>query len=348
MAIQRIVRRWLPLVLPLLALPLYAQEALQGPASEKAQKSYKEGQDQLRHGQTLFALDSFKKADKQDGGHCQTCQQQIVRLGMQTGDWKAAERAAADLIAEATDKREQAIAHYNFGMVLMNEGFARRKDELFSRAHDEMTQALAVYSMFPSAYFQDGKALARMKQDDAAKVQFAKFVAMAKNDDVNRVRAQRFIGDPELARARMAPAFEVTTLDGQHVSLDGLQGKVVLLDFWATWCGPCRAALPHMRDLAKKFQGQPFVILSVSLDNDDEAWKAFVSKNEMTWLQYRDGGFKGPVASLFGVEAIPNTFTIDTDGVLQDEHIGDASLEGKIKKLIAHAEELQATAKSEH
>jgi thiol-disulfide isomerase/thioredoxin len=164
-------------------------------------------------------------------------------------------------------------------------------------------------------------------------------------DDPDRQRALRYISQPELARARMAPAFAVTTLDGQRVSLDDLKGKVVLIDFWATWCAPCREALPHMRDIAKKFEGQPLIVLSVSLDNDAQKWKDFIAKNGMTWLQYRDGGFTGSVSRLFAVEAIPHTFTIDADGVLQDEHIGDASIEGKLKKLVGRARELQAAEK---
>jgi hypothetical protein len=84
------------------------------------------------------------------------------------------------------------------------------------------------------------------------------------------------------------------------------------------------------------------VVLSVSLDDDEQKWKDFVAKNEMTWPQYRDGGFKGPIASLFAVRAIPQTFTIDGDGVLQDQHIGDASIEGKLKKLVGRAREPQA------
>ena len=114
----------------------------------------------------------------------------------------------------------------------------------------------------------------------------------------------------------------------------------VIVDFWATWCGPCREALPHMKDIAKKFQGQPLVILSVSLDDNEDKWKEFVAKNGMSWLQYRDGGFTGPISTLFEVRAIPHTFSIDADGVLQDEQIGDAS-EGKLKKLLARARELQ-------
>jgi peroxiredoxin len=145
--------------------------------------------------------------------------------------------------------------------------------------------------------------LARLKQDDAAKAQFEQYLELHTMDDPERQRIARYVVHPELARALMAPAFSVTTTEGQQISMDDLQGKVVLLDFWATWCAPCREALPHMRNVAKKFQGQPLVILSVSLDSDEGKWKEFIGKNEMTWPQYCDGGFTGPISKLFGVTA---------------------------------------------
>jgi len=138
----------------------------------------------------------------------------------------------------------------------------------------------------------------------------------------------------------MAPPFSITTIDGKQISLDSLAGKVVLIDFWATWCGPCREALPHIREIAHRFQEQPLVVISISLDKDEEKWKDFVAKNQMTWLQYRDGSFNGAIARSFGVNAIPATFTIDADGVLEDQHVGDANIEGKLKKLVASAAEL--------
>ena len=79
------------------------------------------------------------------------------------------------------------------------------------------------------------------------------------------------------------------------------------------------------------------MVISISLDKDEDKWKDFVAKNQMTWLQYRDGSFDGQIAKIFGVNAIPATFTIDADGVLEDQHVGDASMEGKLKKLIANA-----------
>ena len=264
----------------------------------------------------------------------------MIKYGIALGEWKTAELAADEMIAEATDAREVAMAHFQSGAVLISEGLQRHKDECFARAHDEETKAPAAYFNFPDAVTLDGRALAQLKQDDAAKARFEQFTKLRPAEDPERQRALRYIARPELARARMAPPFAVTTVDGQHVSMDDLQGKVVLLDFWATWCGPCREALPHMQNVAKNFRGQPLVILSVSLDSDEQKWKEFIGKNEMTWPQYRDGGFTGSIAKMFGVTAIPHTFTIDADGVLQEEHIGDASIEGKLKKLLVHAREL--------
>jgi len=331
----------LGLFLASIALSSPGQESPEGPRNEKAQKTYKQASQSLQKHMSEIALDGFKKADKQDGGQCLPCQRQMIKLGMEFGDWKAAETGASEIAERARGPKEQAVAHNELGVVLMQEGLEKHHQDLFAREHDEFANAVLAYPNFPSALFNDGTALAHLQHDDEAKQRFQQFVKIVPADDPNRLRVMRFIAEPELARARMAPAFTVTALDGKQISLDGLNGKVVLLDFWATWCMPCREALPHMREIAKKFQDQPFVILSVSLDSDEQKWKEFIEKNGMTWLQYRDGGFKGPIAHLFGVQAIPQTFTIDADGILQDQRIGDASVEGKLKKLFGRARELQ-------
>ena len=311
------------------------------PTDEKALKTYNRAVQLMSEHMQAAALGEFKKADRQDGGHCYACQKQMIRLGSEFDDWKAVDLAAQEMIADAKGDRATALGHYEYGVILVREATQKHKEELYNRAHDEFIKALAAFSGFPDALFQDGKVLAQLHQDDAAKARFEEFAKLEKPDDPNHQRALRYISNPELARARMAPAFAVTTLDGQHISMDDLQGKVVLLDFWATWCGPCREALPHLRNIAKKFDGQPLVVLSVSLDANEAQWKKFIAENGMTWAQYRDGGFTSPISKLFGVTAIPHTFTIDAEGVLQDEHIGDAAIEGKLKKLLAQAREFQ-------
>ena len=321
------------------ATPLLAQEMTEGPTDEKAQKTYKKAVDHLQRHDTRAALDDFKKADKQNAGHCLGCQKGMVKYGIELQEWKTAQAGAEEMVAQAQGDNNVAVAHYQFAIVLIDEALVKHENELFARAHDEITKALAAYANFPNAIFADGQALAHLNRDDEAKKQFELFVKIMPSDDLDRQRAVRYIARPELARARMAPPFSVATSDGQRISLDDLKGRVVLIDFWATWCAACRAAMPRIREIAKKFQGQPLVVLSVGLDDDEQKWKKFVADNGMTWPQYFDGGFPGPISRLFAVHAIPHTFTIDADGVLQDEQVGDASIEGKLKKLVAKARE---------
>jgi peroxiredoxin len=323
--------------------PLFAQVHTDGPANQKAQKTYAEALEYLRRHNAGAALDDFKKADQQDGGHCLTCQKQMIKLGIEEGDWKAAELASQEMIGEAKGPQETATVHYQFALVLFNEGARKHKEECFARGHEEIARALFATPNFPEAVFLDGKLLAHLSQDAAARARFEEFVKLKPADDPSRQRALRFASRPELARARMAPAFSITTSEGQRLSLDDLQGKVVLVDFWATWCAPCRDALARIRSMAKTFQGQPLVILSVSLDGNEQKWREFVEKNEMAWPQYRDGGFSGPLSRMFDVRVIPHTFTIDADGVLQDENVGDVAIEGRLKKLLKGAREWQST-----
>jgi thiol-disulfide isomerase/thioredoxin len=318
-----------------------AQES-QGPTDPKAEKTYREALDWARKGEPAVALDSFKKANKQDGGHCEKCVLKIIELGLKTGDFKAADTAAQQLVADAKTPQQIAIAHLERGTVQYREGLTKNKADSYAEADREFQATLAAYPDVPDACYYDGICLAHLNRDDAAKAQFSKFLEIAPKDNEDRERAHRFLDNPELARARMAPPFSITTLDGRQISLDSLAGKVVLIDFWATWCGPCRESLPEIRAIAQKFSGEPLVVMSISLDNDETKWKDFIAKNNMPWLQYRDGGFDGPISRLFGVNAIPHTFTIDADGVLQEEHVGSGSdFQGKIKKLCARARQLQ-------
>jgi len=256
--------------------PALAQEPTHGPTDEKAQKTYHSALQLLHERKEEWALDEFKKADKQDGGRCVACQKQMIKYGVKFGDWKAAQLAAGEMVEEAKGEKELALAHYEVAWVLFTEGSQKHKDELFARAHEESGKALTAYASFPDALFLDGKILANLRRDDEAKSRFAEYVKMRPDNDPDHQRALRLISRPELARARMAPPFALTTSDGTNISMDDLQGKVVLLDFWATWCAPCREALPHIRNVAKKFQGEPLVILSVSLDSDEQKWKEFM------------------------------------------------------------------------
>jgi thiol-disulfide isomerase/thioredoxin len=310
------------------------------PTDPKARKTFAGAEGWEKRGYKGVAIDEFRKANKQDGGHCAVCLDRAYSLAMETGAYKQAESMMSDWLPQAQSDAMRATLHFRLAKALQQEGMTEKNDKCFSSSCDEFRTALALDPKFAGLHLGLGVSLAYLHQDNAARAEFKAFLDQDQEDPTYHQRAERYLERVELARARMAPPFEVTTLDGRHISMDSLAGKVVLIDFWATWCGPCREALPHIRRIAQKFDGQPLVVLSISLDSDEAKWKDFVAKNGMTWLQYRDRDFTGPIATRFAVKAIPATFSIDADGVLEDQHVGDADIEGKLKKLIAQAVEL--------
>jgi thiol-disulfide isomerase/thioredoxin len=314
----------------------------EGPNDPKAVKTFQTALEWLKAGNKGAALDAFRKAFKQDNNQCKVCLSRAFSLAMGIGAYKDAEDVARQWLPLAESDSEKASAHYALGNSLQKQGLLDvKKDKFFTESRDEFQQALALKPSLTQAQYDLGISLAYLHQDEDARAAFQKFLDQDTKWPSLHDRAERFVERIDLARARMAPPFDLTTLDGRHISMDSLAGNVVLIDFWATWCGPCREALPHLRSVARKFDGQPFVILSISLDSDDAKWRDYVAKNGMTWLQYREMGFGGRIAKLFNVSAIPATFSIDADGVLEDQHVGDANIEGKLKKLIANAVEAQ-------
>jgi thiol-disulfide isomerase/thioredoxin len=310
------------------------------PTELKARKSYAEALEYLKQGRKRLAMMDFVKANKQDNDHCLGCLNRAYTLAIEEGDLKDADEIVRDCLSIAKSVAAKAILHFQLGLVLEREGQDSKKDSYFTDSSNEFRTALQLDPSISSAHFGMGLSLAHLHQDDAARAEFKTFLDNDKDEPQMHARAKRFFERVELARAKMAPPFSLTTLDGRHVSMDDLTGRVLLIDFWATWCGPCREALPHIRRITQEFNGQPLVVLSVSLDSDEAKWKSFVTKNEMTWPQYRDGDWNGQMAKLFSVTAIPATFSIDADGVLEDQHVGEANIEGKLKKMIGRAVEL--------
>jgi len=310
------------------------------PTDPKARKTYASAVDWEKHRAYDAAIDDYRKAFKQDGGHCWQCLHHGYLLAMKLDACKDAIEFARSWLAISGNDADRANAHLRLAMALQVDGIRNKKQQSIQESGDEFKAAIALNPSVSVAHYGYGISLARLHQDDAARAEFTAFLDRDRENPNMHSRAERYLERVDLARAIMAPPFSLTTLDGQRISMDGLAGKVVLIDFWATWCGPCREALPHIRNIAKRFDGQPFVVLSISLDSDEAKWKEAVEKNGMTWMQYRDGGFGGWIAKEFNVTAIPATFTIDADGVLEDQHVGDADIEGKLKKLIARASEL--------
>jgi thiol-disulfide isomerase/thioredoxin len=140
-----------------------------------------------------------------------------------------------------------------------------------------------------------------------------------------------------LAVGSDAPELKLTTLDGKTITSADLRGKVVLLDFWATWCGPCVGLIPHMAGIHKTYKSHDdFVMISLSAESDVARVRAMVAAQHMTWNQVAGDASGAPQAfDHFQVTAIPAVFLIDREGKIAAAEVGGASFTDTIEKLLA-------------
>ncbi len=130
-------------------------------------------------------------------------------------------------------------------------------------------------------------------------------------------------------------AIKFTAVDGRKVDLSKMKGKVVLIDFWATWCGPCVAEIPNVKKTYAKLHKKGFEIVGISLDSKEDKLTEFVAEKGMSWPQHFDGkGWSNTIAKEFGIRSIPAMWLIDTNGNLVDMNARH-NLEEKVEKLLS-------------
>ena len=133
-----------------------------------------------------------------------------------------------------------------------------------------------------------------------------------------------------------APDFTLSTPDGNPISLSSLKGKVVLIDFWASWCGPCRKENPNLVKLYQKYKTKGFTILSVSLDDDEAAWKKAIETDGLIWPNHVSDlkGWESPMTQVYGFNSIPHTVIINKEGKINGIGLRGEQLEKKIKTIL--------------
>jgi thiol-disulfide isomerase/thioredoxin len=163
--------------------------------------------------------------------------------------------------------------------------------------------------------FPDSEPVKRMKQEEAAK----------------KVR-------DGLVEGAKFPDFSEKDLEGKPLSVANYKGKVVLVDFWATWCGPCRAELPNVIKTYEAHHKDGFEIIGISLDRDQDREKlvGFLKEKKMTWPQFFDGKYwKNKLAAKCGIESIPATFLLDGQGTIIGKDLRGENLEEAVVKALA-------------
>lgn len=141
---------------------------------------------------------------------------------------------------------------------------------------------------------------------------------------------------PETALiGKMAPDFSAKNPQGQLVSLKQSLGKVTIIDFWASWCGPCRAENPNVVALYNELHSKGLNIIGVSLDEDANKWNEAIAKDKITWTQVSNlKKWKDPIAISYGIEQIPSTFILDSNGIILEKDLRGEELKTKVKELL--------------
>ena len=188
---------------------------------------------------------------------------------------------------------------------------------------DALTSFYAMNSLNPSEYEQEFIAYSdKIKSkfnDNQAVTEF--LVRMAKLKSVQ-------VGQD-------APAFSMKSIDGKNISLADYKGKYVLLDFWASWCMPCRNENPNIVKAYNNYKDKNFTILGISLDKDPKAWAQAISADKLTWSHVSElSDFEGPTVRLYQIEAIPSSFLIDPTGKIIAKNLRGEELAAFLEKTL--------------
>lgn len=163
------------------------------------------------------------------------------------------------------------------------------------------------------------------------------------DNDVKSVEAQiAQMNNPELANGsgtapfEYAPEINLADRGGQPLALSSLRGKVVLIDFWASWCGPCRQENPNVVDVYQRYKDKGFTVYSVSLDSDRDAWLRAIEADNLLWPNHVSdlNGWQSSAAVDYGVNSIPATFLIDAEGKVIATNLRGPALERKLQEVL--------------
>jgi tetratricopeptide (TPR) repeat protein len=255
------------------------------PAPPEAEK-LAEGSDLLEQENYREALRAFREADKLAGGTCAECVLGQAQAFNSLGAYRDAIKQAEAALRLTANPAHLYQAHNEHGIALV------------AQARDDPGKLAAAAAAFRKALelsggksnvsrFNLGFTLLRLSRD-AEGVALLKEYLELEPQGASAEQAAELIANPVRARKRLMPDLDLVTLGGEYLTSEELRGKVVLFDFWGTWCAPCVAAIPDLRALSRRLSKDPFVLLSVSNDNDEATLRKFIAEHKMTWPQVWD------------------------------------------------------------
>lgn len=325
--------------LPVFLAFLFCLQAVAQESSDPVAQALAQGDLYLSKRKYELAFDAYQKADKLSHHTSAAALLKIATIEKKVGAFPQALDDAKKAIKASGDNKTVNIQVLQFRASLLEQMAGKPTDKKLREAEEELRQALALDPGNALTHLDLGMILLRQERDAEGIPELNTFIASpgATPDAVAETRL--VIANPIRARMPFAPKFSFTTHDDQRISNASLRGKVVLLDFWGTWCPPCRESVPILRDLNKKYSGKPFQLVGVSSDDDEEVWKTFIQAQHMDWPDYID--LSDDVQKAFKIDSYPTFIVLDKDGVIRFRQSGvgestSGELSDAINKALKH------------
>jgi len=304
---------------------------------DDAQAELTKGVDLLRRHRYEDALKSFKHANDLRNHSCAECFFDMAQAYEGLAAYKNVSESCDKVIELAATDKVLLLSAYNLKGMALVESAERKDQKKLQDAEAVLRKGIGIDDRLPILHYNLGVALLQLNRDPEGVAELRKYLE-SKPNSANAEEARRMIENPRRSREVYAPDFSFTTPDGQYISTDDLRGKVVLLDFWGTWCPPCRESLPSLRELNKRYaKERAFVMISVSVHDEEDKWRDFTSKNQMVWPQAFDRDSK--IQRTFQVSRFPTYILIDHEGIIRYRVSGfsferEATLSDAIHKAI--------------
>ena len=283
--------------------------------------------DEFMHGRELYrrgkfeeALKSFKRANELRDKKSAECYGWMSETYMALEAYKNAIECADKVIELASNDPQLLAKAYNTKGLALQQSAERKDQKKLQAAEAVFRQGLAMKDPPAILHYNLGVSLLQMNRDEEGVAELKIYVKDQPNGTYLET-ARMMIKDPRRARENFAPDFAFTSSEGEHITLDDLRGKVVLLDFWGTWCPPCVESVPDLRDLYKRYsKAGNFTIIGISSDSEEDTWREFTVKNKMVWPQYRDKDHH--ILRAFNIHAFPTYILIDHEGIVRFASVG--------------------------
>lgn len=296
------------------------------------------GRDFFRRGRYEDALKSFKRANDMREKKSAECYAWMAETYRALEAYKNVIESADKVIEFANGDRQLIWKAYNNKGLALQTAAGIKDQKKLQAAEAVFKEALVMEGAPPILRYNLGVTLLQLSRDDEGVAELKQYIKLEPRGPFIET-ARRMVENPRRAREAFAPDFSFTSSEGEHITLDDLRGKVVLLDFWGTWCPPCVESVPELRTLHKRYSkdGTPFVLIGISSDSDEAEWKEFTAKNEMSWAQYRDKDRR--IQRAFSVRSFPTYIVIDHEGIVRFRSEGlswrsAAELDQAVKKQI--------------